>query len=224
MPSHTHNIISFRDLLREKFPLAHTAQKGKTISLVSGVACLDEAGLSKGSITEVVGTSPGGGVGLIISALLSRPMDVVEPLVLVDGSDVFDPWSAPAASLEHLLWVRCLHADQAIRAADLLLRDGNMPLVMLDLQHCSEKEVRALSSSVWHRLRMLVEKSDVCLCAFTPCRTVPCAGARLVLQHRFTTEDQYRHQTQLMSELQGRVERKKGAALLWEDNKVAVAN
>lgn len=200
-------------------------ERAESTALVSGVACLDEAGLAKGSITEVVGATPGCGVGLIISALLQRPMEVMEPTVLVDGSDVFDPWTAPSATaLENLLWVRCAQASQAIRATDLLLRDGNMPLVLLDLQHCSEREVHALASSVWHRLRMLAEKSDVCLCAFTPCRTVPCAAARLVLGQRFNTEDQYRLQHQLMRDLHGQVERKKGAVPLWGDKAVAIAN
>ena len=35
--------------------------------------------------------------------------------------------------LSRLLWVRCRGAAEAMKAADLILRDGNLPLVLLDL-------------------------------------------------------------------------------------------
>ncbi len=53
---------------------------------------------------------------------------------LVDGANAFDPQTAPPALIEHLLWVRCRSVEQALRAADVLLRDENLGMVIVDLR------------------------------------------------------------------------------------------
>ena len=51
---------------------------------------------------------------------------------LIDGHDQFDPQSAGSSALSGLLWIRCHTATEAMRSADLLLRDGNLPLAKGD--------------------------------------------------------------------------------------------
>jgi len=66
--------------------------------------------------------------------------------------------------LQHLLWVRCRKAFDAIKAADLLLRDGNFPLVIVDLVLNSLEELRKIPQTSWYRLQRLVEAvSTACL-------------------------------------------------------------
>lgn len=214
--SSTTNIVAFRELLRAKFPEAHAtaAQHLKAAAAAepvrSGVSCLDGLGLAKGALTEVVGPQPGCGIGLLIASLLQREQPAalsVEPTALIDGRDAFDPWSLPAAVLDKLLWVRCRETGEAIKAADLLLRDGNIQLVLLDLQMQPPTAVRSLPLSVWHRLRMLAEKSGASLCAFTPCQIVSGARSRILLEHPFTLDDLYRSRTALAAKLTARIER-----------------
>jgi hypothetical protein len=200
-------IIAFRDLLREKFPAAHAAAPPRKDVEPTGIPCLDAVGLAKGAITEVVGESEGCGVGTLIAALLGRDTTVHEPTALVDSGDVFDPCSVPPETLQHLLWVRCREVPKAMRVTDLLLRDGNLPLVILDLQARLPKEVQNVPSSSWHRLRVLAEQSGVALCAFTPCKTVPCARARLVLEHRFPLDALEQERTHLTENLRSRIVR-----------------
>jgi hypothetical protein len=45
------------------------------------------------------------------------------------------------------------------------------------------------------------------LCAFTPCKTVPCARARLVLEQRFTLDALERPRAELIECLRARVVR-----------------
>lgn len=201
-------IIAFRDLLHRKFPAAHAAPRPAADASLTGIACLDAIGLGKGAITELVGEAEGSGAGLLIAALLQREMAVREPTALVDARDVFDPHSVPTAALEGLLWIRCREVAKAMRVTDLLLRDGNLPLIILDLQSHAPREVQAVPSSSWHRLRVLAEKSGVTLCAFTPCKVVPCARARLMLESRFTLDALERPRAELVQDhLRSRVVR-----------------
>jgi hypothetical protein len=208
------NIVAFREFLRARFPEAHAPQMPEEQPLRSGVSCVESLHLSKGTITEVVAAWASAGVGLLISGLLQRDGACRELTALVDGSDAFDPWSIEASALERLLWVRCRAPDAAIRATDLLLRDGNIPLVLLDLQMQAPRAVQGLPSSVWHRLRMLAEKSGTMLCAFTPVRTVPCARARVRLDHRFQLADQFQDRNLLLQGLPVQVERQRQPLVL----------
>lgn len=200
-------IIAFRDLLRSKFPAAHAPPRPEAEHPRTGIACFDAIGLAKGAITEVVGETEGCGAGLLIAALLQRETTVREPTALVDARDAFDPCSVPPTALDRLLWVRCREVAKAMRVTDLLLRDGNLPLVILDLQAHAPREVQRVPASSWHRLRVLAENSGVALCAFTSCKTVPCARARLLLEQRFTLDALECPRAELVAGLHARVER-----------------
>lgn len=201
------NIVALRDHLRAKFPAAHADHAADTALLATGVPCLDAAGVAKGALTEVVGERPSCGVALLIHALLERETTVREFTALVDGSDAFDPWSAAPRALERTLWVRCTNPLQAVKAADLLLRDGNVPLVLLDLQLHTPREAARVPASAWHRLRFLAEQGGAALCVFTPCELVPCARSRVRLDHLFAIEDLRRPRRELIGGLQTRTQR-----------------
>jgi hypothetical protein len=162
---------------------------------------LDEGrGLSPGSFVEIVNRRLGGGTGALISGMVQAAATSERryPLALVDGADAFDPSSisdspAMAAALcRQLLWVRCRHRiDHAIKAADLLLRDGNLPVVMLDLQLCRPREVRQGvpgGMNAWYRLRSLGEKTGTIFLVFTAEPVIPAAPWRLELDHTWPLE------------------------------------
>lgn len=194
----TPGMAALRGLLQSKFPDAHGQALKAEARWQTHLPCLDAAGLYKGAITEIVGEEKSCGAGLLITALLENPGQIQQPVVLVDGCDAFDPTSVSAAARERLLWLRCDGLTRATQAADLLLRDGNMPLILLDLQLCSSRRVLSLPSSIWHRLRFLAEKSAAALCIFTPCRAVACARSRLILEHRFTPVETWRPRADLV--------------------------
>jgi len=43
-----------------------------------------------------------------------------------------------------------------VKATDLLLHDGNLPLVLLDLQFLPSRALRKIPPSTWHRFGRLV--------------------------------------------------------------------
>jgi recombination protein RecA len=92
----------------------------------------------------------------------------------VDAEDVFDPLSAAEAGvrLARLLWVRCGggnagrnndRAEQALKAADLLIQGGGFGVVAMDLGDTPAASARRISLTSWFRLRRAVEYTPAVL-------------------------------------------------------------
>lgn len=133
----------------------------KTVPMVStgnSEADLLTGGLPRGGITEICGPNCSGRTSLLMSALAARTSEA-EACAFIDAADAFDPYSAQATGvhLDQLLWVRCHHIDQALRATDLLLHAGGFGLVALDLGEIPPETVRYVPLSVWFRFRRAVE-------------------------------------------------------------------
>ncbi|WP_348253281.1 hypothetical protein, partial [Salmonella enterica] len=81
----------------------------------------------------------------------------------------------PADLLAHLVWVRCRSVTEAVAATDLLARDANFGLVLLDLRHAPTRDLRRVPSTAWYRLQRAVEPTDLALVVATPAASVPSA-------------------------------------------------
>jgi len=135
--------------------------------------------LLPGRLIEVVSPANRPGGGLILRRLMRS---ISTPLAFIDGCDSLDPASIDKAVRQRLLWVRCHQVREAIRAADLLLRDGNLSALLLDLRQVPTKDLLHLPSSIWHRLRMLAERTNVSLAVFSPGPVIPCVAKRWLLR------------------------------------------
>ncbi|MBS0659097.1 MAG: hypothetical protein JSR82_12720 [Verrucomicrobia bacterium] len=185
MESAAAKIVDLRQLLAERFP---TAARPARQTCATGLAGLDETlggGLPLGALTEIVRPAAGAGAGLLLHALVEQAALRRSRLALVDGRDAFDPDDFDNATLRALLWVRCRSADMAVKAADWLLRDGNLPLAVLDLTLNPPAELRRIPISTWHRLARAAEARGLACLALTPQPLVASAVARLELVHRF---------------------------------------
>ena len=100
-------------------------------------------------------------------------------IALVDGADTFDVDAAEPDALARLLWVRCRRASEALQAADLLLRDPNFPLVVLDLQFNAARELRKIPGTVWFRFQRLPDSHAPTLLVITPFALVSHVAARV---------------------------------------------
>ena len=179
-------IVDLRNLLAERFP-----QSPPTVStrLVTGLSFLDQAsggGLPKGAITELVNSQISAGSASLISALVRAAQRDHYFVALIDGRDSFDPQPLGNACLRHLLWARCGKALEAIKAADLLLRDGNFPLVIVDLVLNGPDELRKIPQTSWYRLQRLVEPTSTVFLALSPQSMVGSAQLKLVLENQWT--------------------------------------
>jgi hypothetical protein len=184
-------VVDLRNLLAKRFP---QIQLPTTARLSTGLAFLDKAtggGLPKGALTELISSNESAGSASLIYALLQTAHREQYFLALVDGRDSFEPSASGGlgnTSLRNLLWVRCRKAAEAIKAADLLLRDGNFPLVIIDLVLNGLAELRKIPQTSWYRLQRLVEVAPTACLVLTRQSMIASAQLKIVLENVWTLE------------------------------------
>jgi len=202
-------IGDLQKLLAERFP--HTPVAAATRRLITGLSFLDQViggGLPKGAITELISAQISAGSASLIHALLQAAHRNRYFLALIDGRDSFDPSASGRPGdgcLSYLLWVRCTKALEAIKAADLLLRDGNFPLVIVDLVLNAPEELRKIPQTSWYRLQRLVESAPTACLILTRLGMVSSAQLKIVLENSWTLESF--EEENAISRLRIRVER-----------------
>jgi hypothetical protein len=181
-------IIDLRKLLAERFPHVPVVPATR---LFTGLPFLDQpigGGLPRGALTELISPRTSVGSASLIHALVHGAYCDNYFLALIDGHDSFDPCGLDNTLLRHLFWVRCREASEAIKAADLLLRDGNFPLVIVDLVLNAPEELRKIPQTNWYRLQRLVELAPVACLVLTRYEMVGSAQLKLVLQNSWNLE------------------------------------
>ena len=182
-------IVDLRHLLAERFPQQRTTPFAP---VVTGLSLLDEAiggGLPKGALTELTSSNPSAGSALVISALLQVAHRERFFVALIDGCDSFDPQPLGNGRLRNLLWVRCMKVFDAVKAADLLLRDGNFSLVILDLVLSAAEELRKIPQTNWYRLQRLVEPMPTACLVLTRRSIISSAQVKVALENQWRLGD-----------------------------------
>jgi len=180
-------IVDLRNLLAERFPRAPSP--AATV-LTTKLPFLDHAiggGFPKSAITELISPKPSAGSASLIHALLRCAQRDRYFLALIDGRDSFDPSAFGAGNaLRNLLWVRCTKPSETIKAADFLLRDGNFPLVIVDLVLNAPEELRKIPQTSWYRLQRLVEAASTACLIMSRQSIVSSAQLKIVLENSWT--------------------------------------
>ena len=182
-------IIDLRKALAERFP--QRAQPATTV-LPTHLPFLDRitgGGFPKSAITELISPRASAGSASLIHAFLRSAQQDRHFIALIDGSDSFDPGSSDNSALQHLLWVRCRKAFDAIKAADFLLRDGNFPLVIVDLVLNSAEELRKIPQTSWYRLQRLAEAVPSACLVINRQSIVSSAQLKIVLENSWSLPD-----------------------------------
>jgi len=193
---------TLRQLLAERFPQTPRASRGSHPTGIGGIDAALDGGLSAGRLTELVSARPSSGGQSVLSRFLSGTRVARERVALVDGSDAFDPSAVPPDCLRHLVWVRCRDVNQAFAAADILVRDGNYAVVVLDLRGLDERALRRTPPSVWHRLQRAVEAGGAAVLVQTEFPIVPVAPARLILEERLPLSCTLRTRAEIVAALE----------------------
>ena len=181
-------IIDLRNLLAERFPHPSCTT---TSPLSTGLPCLEETiggGLPRAAITELISPETSAGSACLIHALIHCAYRDHYFLALIDGRDSFDPCGLDNVRLQHLLWVRCGKASEGMKAADLLLRDGNFSLVIIDLLLNAPEELRKIPQTNWYRLQRLVEVLPTACLVLTRYEMVSSAQLKLVLKNSWNIQ------------------------------------
>ena len=202
------NIIQLRQLLAEKFPEAllplDRPRLAETRCWPTGLPQIDKplrGGLPKGALAEFCGANKCSGSATLVREMLSHAARRNEIVAFVDGHDSLDVARIEEGVLSRLLWVRCLAVDAALKAADLLLRDNNLSLVLIDLKLAPEKQLRKIPATVWYRFQRLVEETSAVCMVFTPWPMVSPAQTRIAFHSAFSLDAIEKSAPELLNEL-----------------------
>ena len=202
-------LAALRHLLAERFPSLPRTAPGRALG--TGIAAIDEiaGGLPLSAVTELVCATPSCGSQLLLSELLAVTRATRTRVALIDSTDSFDPGSYPDDLLAHLLWVRCRTTAEALQSVDLIARDANLGLVVLDLRRAPEADLRRTPATQWYRLQRAVESTDLAFLIQTPRAVVPSAQLRLVLNTPHALADATRERHLLAGELKPQLQRQR---------------
>jgi len=195
-------LAGLRELLHEKFPTVEVRSKGV---LATGLEDLDQSsgGLTVGVVTEMVGPTSAG--AMLIETTLKILAREHCFGALVEAGDSFNPQDSDASALRRLLWVRSPSVMTAVRAVDLLLRDGNLRVLLLDLQTASMRELRRIPASTWHRFQRLVEVSNMIFIVLSSQPMVEAAKVRIAIPRRWTLQAMRERRRHLLQRLSAQV-------------------
>ena len=202
------NVIQLRQLLSEKFPRLRPRAKPSGAAAApcwpTGLPQLDEVcgGFPNGAITEVVSEEKQAGSATLMRSLLYRAAHENRIVTLIDGADTLDVTAIAPAVLERLLWIRCRSATEALKAADLILRDNNLHLIFFDLVSNAPAQLRGISPTVWYRFQRLLEPTTTICAVFTPRPMINPAVTRITLRSRLSLEALETDSTEWLSGVQ----------------------
>jgi RecA/RadA recombinase len=206
MPKPT-TIAALRSLVTAWTP-APPARKAEGVA--TGVPALDAAlggGLPRGRVTELVSGEPSSGGELVLGALLASTRAARLRVALVDAADGFAPRNYPADWLRHLVWVRARSLREALGCADVLVRDGNYAVLVLDLRGVPARALRQQPAAAWHRLRLAAEQNAGAVLVQSPAALVPAVPWRLALRAAAGLDDLRRPRAERAAALAVAVER-----------------
>jgi hypothetical protein len=197
---------------------AHPGRAGVERRLwATGLTALDDplgGGLPQGAITELICSAPSCGGQLLLAHLLVAARAARQRVALIDACDAFDPASHEPDLYRHVVWVRCAEVPAALQVTDLVVRDANFGLAVLDLKHADARALRRTPATLWYRLQRAVAPAALVLAVITTRPTVPSAQLRLELTRAFTAAAFARERGDLTAGLTPAIQRQRRAGHL----------
>jgi RecA/RadA recombinase len=179
-------IIELRKILAERYPPPQTGIH--SLYTPTGWSPLDSllgGGLPKGAITQLLIPNISSGGAIVLHEIIEAMNDTSQYVALIDGKDCFEP------SADHplLLWIRCHNTTQALKATDLILRDGNVPLTILDFKQNSDRELGKIPGPTWYRFQRISEEQKASLLIITRHPIVSSAHITILMTHQLYIDD-----------------------------------
>jgi hypothetical protein len=191
-------IIELRKILADRYP--HPTGPG-SLSFPTGWVFLDAllgGGLPKGAITQLVTPNISSGGSIVLHEIISSVQDLAQHVALIDSKDCFEP----TTDYPLLLWIRCPNLLQALKATDLILRDGNLSLVILDFKENPDRELRKIPASTWYRFQRIIEENRNTLLTITRHPIVMNAQITISTLHRLNIDDLSAQRTEILNLIQ----------------------
>jgi hypothetical protein len=186
-------IIELRQVLAERYPMQTGTPSLCTPTGWSPLDSLLGGGLPKGAVTQLLIPNVSSGGVIVLHEIIEGMHDSSQYVALIDSKDCFEP----AGDHPLLLWIRCHQVLQALKATDLILRDGNLSLVILDFKENTDKELRKIPASAWYRFQRITEENRNTLLAITRHPIVTSAHLTISTMNRLRIDDLSAQRTDL---------------------------
>jgi recA bacterial DNA recombination protein len=178
-------IIELRKILAERYPQQTEA---RSVCLPTGWSPLDSllgGGLPKGAITQLLIPNISSGGAIVLHEIIEAMQEISQYVALIDSKNCFEP------VVDHplLLWIRCHTVLQALKATDLILRDGNLSLVILDFKENLDQDLKKIPASAWYRFQRIIEENRNALLTITRHPIVNSAQITISTIHRLCIDD-----------------------------------
>lgn len=195
----TQRIESLRALITERYGTARP-RHSRTL-LRTGIYKWDSVtgGIKQSATTEICGSS--GNCALLLDAILRSASSQGVLSAIIDGGNSFEPVDYNATSRGGMLWVSTHNPKSAIQATDILLRDGNLPLIALDLHGFGHRHLSKIPSSTWHRFGRLLEQNNCALLVFNLQPIVEGCQTRVTSQSKWSVKELDASRSQLIESL-----------------------
>ncbi|MEY5025079.1 MAG: hypothetical protein RLZZ244_607, partial [Verrucomicrobiota bacterium] len=206
-------LVDLRTLLAERFPSCapppspQGSPQGSGFLRASdaqtfptGIPAWDQLtrGLRMGELTEICGSL--GGCSLLLQSLLEAVSASGWTSAWIDAGGTLNVADWPPPLLRRLLWVRPPNPLAALKAADLLLRDGNLSWVILDLLGLPPSQLRRLPAQHWHRFHRLAAQRQNPMLVLTPTPLVEGVRVRVRSEPRLSLQSLLLPRKQLQRE------------------------
>jgi hypothetical protein len=195
----TQRMESLRALITERYGPARSSPF-RTL-LRTGIPKWDSVtgGIRQSATTEICGSS--GNCALLLDAILQSANSHGVLSAIIDGGNSFEPGDYNAKSQRGILWVSAQNPKSAIQATDLLLRDGNLPLIALDLHGFGSSHLSKIPASTWHRFARLLEQNHSALLVFNSQPLVEGCQTRVTSQSKWSVKELDIQRRQLIESL-----------------------
>lgn len=143
-----------------------TVQKG---SFVTGLQDIDRVcggGIPGGALCEFLAPRNSCGAQTVLRHLLQAARRQLLYVALVEMGSAFDPGSVPESALESLLWLQCKTVKAALQAADVIVRDDNISLLLIDLRAAGRNPSGGIAGTAWYRLQRALAKTSTATILF----------------------------------------------------------
>lgn len=188
MSAGSERVVALRRLLDERYPTARFKEQRRILTGIPGLDVALQGGIPTGALSEFVSEADSAGNQLSLGSIVHSTRHARQRLALVDAANAFDLEGWDDDALAHVLWIRTQSLAETWRAADLVIRDPNYSLIVIDVRGFPERDLLKTKDSIWTRLQRGAEQAETAAVTFSTTAIVPNAAMRVVFREPLAAE------------------------------------
>ena len=161
---------------------------------------------------EIIEPHYSAGLQMQVEACLAQSPQIQSYAVFIDTQNSWVPCGVCSHVLRHILWVRCKSQTDALRAADVVMRDENFRIVLMDLRGVSLPSLKRIPQAQWFRLQRMAQNQGSTLIVAASYPSVASAQLRIEVDAQFGLSSFHHKRSKLWSQVQNTITRQRPSA------------